>query len=171
LIKKDSTFPLERGLLNMKENIGVSGTWLFVWRDKDGNILETREEHNLITQSGLEAIAALFIGELPQSNAMYLALGTGTTASASGNTKLQVEGYRKILTSKTRNLNEVRLRFFLTTGEAVSDNWVELGVMLAATDMPDSGKMLNRILPSGGIRKASNQTLTIEVRLRFQGVS
>ena len=47
----------------MKENIGVSGTWLFVWRDKDGNILETREEHNLITQSGLEAIAALFLGE------------------------------------------------------------------------------------------------------------
>ena len=157
--------------MNMQENVGVSGTWLFVWRDKDGNILETREEHNLITQSGLEAIAALFIGELPQSNAMYLALGTGTTASASGNTKLQVERYRKILTSKTRNLNEVRLRFFLTTGEAVSDNWVELGVMLAATGMPDSGKMLNRILPSGGIRKASNQTLTIEVRLRFQGVS
>ena len=155
----------------MKENIGVSGTWLFVWRDEAGNVLETREEHNLITQSGLEAIAALFIGELPQSNAIFLALGTGETAAADGNVKLEAEGYRKILTSKTRNLNEVRLRFFLTTGEAVSDNWVELGVMLAATGMPDSGKMLNRILPSGGIRKASNQTLTVEVRIKFQGVS
>jgi hypothetical protein len=30
---------------------------------------------------------------------------------------------------------------------------------------------LNRILPSGGIRKASNQTLTVEVRIKFQGVS
>jgi hypothetical protein len=157
--------------LNMKENIGVSGTWLFTWRDKDGNILETREEHNLITQTGFEALAALFIGELPASNAIYLALGTGTTAAASGDKKLETEGFRKALTSKTRDLNEVRLRFFLTTGEAVSDNWVEMGVMLAGTEIADSGQMLNRILPSGGIRKASNQTLTVEVRIRFQGVS
>lgn len=154
----------------MKENIGVSGTWLFTWRDEAGNVLETREEHNLITQSGLEALAALFIGELPQSNAMYLALGTGTTASASGNTKLQVEGYRKILTSMTRELNEVRLRFFLLTGEA-NGEWSEMGVFLAGTEIADSGQMLNRILPSGGIRKTSNQTLTVEVRIRFQGVS
>jgi len=169
LIKKDSTFPLERGLLNMKENIGVSGTWLFVWRDKDGNILETREEHNLITQSGLEALAALFIGELPQSSAMYLALGTGETVAASGDKKLEAEGYRKILTSKTRELNEVRLRFFLLTSEA-NGEWSEMGVMLAGTEMKDSGLNLNRILPSGGIRKASNQTLTVEVRIKFQGV-
>ena len=116
----------------MKENIGVSGHWLFVWRDKDGNILETREEHNLITQSGLEALAALFIGELPQSNAIFLALGTGETAAADGNVKLEAEGYRKILTSKTRNLNEVRLRFFLTTSEAIGE-WAEMGVFLAGT--------------------------------------
>jgi hypothetical protein len=165
LIKKDSTFPLERGLLNMKENIGVSGTWLFEWSDGTRRI-----EKNKITQSGLNALAALFIGELPQSNAMYLALGTGTTASASGNTKLQVEGYRKILTSMTRELNEVRLRFFLLTGEA-NGEWSEMGVMLAGTEMKDSGLNLNRILPPGGIRKASNQTLTVEVRIKFQGVS
>lgn len=154
----------------MKENIGVSGTWLFVWRDKDGNILETREEHNLITQSGLEAIAALFLGELPASNAIYLALGTGETLAVKGDKKLEVEGVRKTLTSKTRELNEVRLRFFLLTSEA-NGEWSEMGVMLAGTEMKDSGLNLNRILPPGGIRKASNQTLTVEVRIRFQGVS
>lgn len=154
----------------MKENIGVSGTWLFVWRDKDGNILETQEEHNLITQSGLEALAALFIGELPQSNAVYLALGTGETEAASGDKKLETEGFRKALTSKTRELNEVRLRFFLLTSEA-NGEWSEMGVMLAGTEMEDSGWNLNHILPSGGIRKASNQTLTVEVRIKFQGVS
>jgi hypothetical protein len=154
----------------MQENIGVSGTWLFVWRDEAGNILETQEERNLITQAGFEAIAALFIGELPQSNAVYLALGTGETEAASGDKKLEAEGYRKILTSKTRNLNEVRLRFFLLTGEA-NGEWSEMGVMLAGTEMKDSGLNLNRILPPGGIRKASNQTLTVEVRIKFQGVS
>ena len=53
----------------MKENIGVSGTWLFVWRDKDGNILETREEHNLITQSGLK--------HLPLTGAVIFMPGVG----------------------------------------------------------------------------------------------
>jgi len=154
----------------MKENIGVSGTWLFTWRDKDGNILETREEHNLITQSGLEALAALFIGEIPQENAIYLAMGTGETEAASGDKKLETEGFRKALTSKTRDLNEVRLRFFLTTSEAIGE-WAELGIMLAGTEMKDNGLNLNRILPPGGIRKASNQTLTVEVRIKFQGVS
>ena len=153
----------------LKEDVGVSGTWLFTWRDEAGNV-ETREEHNLITQSGLEAIAALFIAELPANNAMYLALGTGTTAAANGDKKLEIEGFRKILTSKTRELNEVRLRFFLTTGEANGD-WSELGIMLSATGIKDSGTMLNRILPPGGIRKASNQTLTVEVRIKFQGVN
>ena len=156
--------------MNLKENIGVSGTWLFTWRDEVGNILETREERNLITQTGFEAIAALFIGELPQSNAVYLALGTGETEAASGDKKLEAEGFRKALTSKTRDLNEVRLRFFLTTSEA-NGEWSEMGVMLAGTEMKDSGLNLNRILPPGGIRKASNQTLTVEVRIRFQGVS
>ena len=154
----------------MKENIGVSGTWLFSWRNEVGDVLETREERNLITQSGFEAIAALFIGELPQSNAVYLALGTGETEAASGDKKLEAEGFRKALTSKTRDLNEVRLRFFLTTSEAIGE-WAELGIMLAGTEGKDSGWNLNHILPSGGIRKASNQTLTVEVRIRFQGVS
>ena len=155
--------------MDVKENIGVSGTWIFTWRDEAGNV-ETREEHNLITQSGLEAIAALFIGELPQSSAIYLALGTGETLAVKGDKKLEVEGFRKTLTSKTRELNEVRLRFFLLTSEA-NGEWSEMGVMLAGTKMKDSGLNLNRILPPGGIRKASNQTLTVEVRIRFQGVS
>lgn len=152
--------------MDVKENVGVSGTWIFEWSDGTRRI-----EKNLITQSGLESMAALFIGELLQSSAIYLALGTGETSAASGDKKLQAEGYRKILTSKTRELNEVRLRFFLTAGEAINDNWSELGVMLVGTDIKDSGQMLNRILPPGGIRKASNQTLTVEVRIKFQGVS
>lgn len=43
----------------MTESIGVSGTWIFTWSDGTRRI-----EKNLITQSGLEAIAALFTGKL-----------------------------------------------------------------------------------------------------------
>lgn len=151
--------------MDVKENVGVSGTWIFEWSDGTRRI-----EKNLITQSGLESMAALFIGELLQSSAIYLALGAGTAEAKSNDKKLQAEGFRKILTSKTRELNEVRLRFFLVTSEANSE-WSEMGIMLAGTEMKDSGLNLNRILPSGGIRKASNQTLTVEVRIKFQGVS
>lgn len=147
----------------MTESIGVSGTWIFTWSDGTRRI-----EKNIITQSGLESLAALFIGELPQSSAMYLALGTGETAAANGDKKLEAEGFRKILTSKTRELNEVRLRFFLVTSEA-NGEWSEMGIMLAGTEGKDSGWNLNHILPPGGIRKASNQTLTVEVRIKFQG--
>jgi hypothetical protein len=148
------------------ENIGISGHWLFTWHDKAGNIIETREEKNLITTSGLNSLAALFIGEILQSAAMYLALGTGTTPAVSEDPKLEMEGFRKIMTSKTRNLNEVRLRFFLATTEANGD-WAELGVFLAATGIQDSGYLLNRVLPAGGVSKVANQTLTVEVRITF----
>lgn len=153
--------------MDVKEHIGVSGTWLFTWHDEAGNILETREEHNLITQSGLNTLAALFIGDIPQDSPIYLALGTGTAAALAGNKKLGVEGFRKALTVKTRQLNEVWLRFFLLINEAINDNWTELGVFLAGTNNPDSGELLNRVLPVGGIRKTNNQTLTVEVRIRF----
>ena len=151
----------------MKENIGVSGTWLFTWRDKDGNILETREEHNLITQSGLEAIAALFIGDPEQC---YIPCPGHRKQRRPVGTKNWRRGVPKSSYLKTRDLNEVRLRFFLTTSEA-NGEWSEMGVFLAGTEGKDSGWNLNHILPSGGIRKASNQTLTVEVRIRFQGVS
>jgi len=156
--------------LDLKENIGVSGTWRFIWRDENGNVIETREEHNLITQSGLNALAAIFVGEIPVNNAIYLAVGTGTTAAASGNTKLEGEVFRKAIAVKTRELNELRFRFFFTPGEANGD-WSEQGVFLAATEITDSGQILNRILPPGGISKVSRNTLTVEIRIPLTAVT
>lgn len=147
----------------MVEEVSVSGKWSLTWQNPDGNII-AREEKNLITQSGLNALAAIFCGEIPADNAIFIALGTGTAAAVSGDTKLGDEGYRKIITSKGRNLNELRIRFFIPTTEAIG-NWSELGVFLAATSVSGSGQLLNRVLPSGGISKAANQTLTIEVRI------
>ena len=145
----------------LRDKTKVSGYWTFTY--SDGTV---KTEKNLITQSGLNAMAALFIGEIPADSTIYLAMGTGTVAAITGDSALGTEGFRKILTSKTRNLNEVRLRFFMMSSEGVG-NWSEAGVFIAGTAQSGSGQLLNRILPTGGISKASNQVMTIEVRIPF----
>lgn len=145
----------------MNDAIKITGEWLFYL---DGQLV--KREKNLIVQSGLNFLAALLIGEQTNSIPFHLALGTGTTAPAATDTKLVTEGLRKAVSSKQRQANMVRLRTFFLANEA-NGTWAEFGIFLAGTDQKDSGTLLNRIVPTGGISKESNQVLTIECRLTF----
>jgi hypothetical protein len=144
-----------------QEGIKVSGEWLFYL---DGQLV--KREKNLVVQSGLNFLAALLIAEQTNSVPIHLALGTGTTAPAAGDTKLVAEGLRKQIAAKTRQANLVRLRTFFLANEA-NGTWTEAGIFLAGTDLANSGTLLNRIVPTGGISKAANQVLTVEIRLTF----
>lgn len=141
------------------QGLSVFGEWDFIY--EDGTVLTSK---NLITQSGLNFLASLLINEQTNDVPFYLALGTGSTAAASGDSKLQTEVFRKILASKSRQGNMVRLRFFFQSAEA-NGNWTEFGVFAAGTALKDSGTMLNRLVTP--ISKADNTVLTIEVRLTF----
>jgi len=145
------------------ENIQVTGEWLFYL---DGQLI--KREKNLVTQSGLNFLATLLIRDGGQSNDIpfHLALGTGTTSPAAGDTTLENEQLRKEVSAKTRQANLVRLRTFFLANEA-NDTWSEFGIFMAGTDTKDTGTLLNRITPTGGISKSSNQVLTIEVRATF----
>lgn len=144
-----------------QEGIKVSGEWLFYL---DGHLV--KREKNLIVQAGLNFLASLLINETTNSIPFHLALGTGTTAPAATDTKLVAEGLRKAVSAKTRQANLVRLRTFFTSQEANS-TWYEFGIFLAGTDARDSGTLLNRITPTGGISKTAQQVLTVEVRITF----
>lgn len=148
----------------MDESIKVTGTWHFIWTDKSGKELRRRTEKNLVVASGLVAYAAILANELAQNCAVYLAMGTGVTAAANGDTKLETETTRKIITTLTRNSGTLIYRFYFFTGEAVGD-FTELGVFLEATSAADRGRLLNRVLPVGGISKTSNEQLIIEVQV------
>jgi len=150
----------------MNESIQVTGTWNFIWSDKDGKEIRRRTEKNLVVASGLAAYAAILADELAQDCAIYVALGTGTTAAANGDTKLETETVRKIVTTLTRNSATIIYRFYFLTGEAVGD-FTEWGVFLEATASADSGRLLNRLVPVGGVSKASNEQLTVEVQIAF----
>jgi hypothetical protein len=151
----------------LRDEVKVSGVWRFTW-EESGQVVKIVEKPNLIVQSGLEALAAIIVDEIPQGNAIFLALGTSTTPPAKTDTTLKAEGFRKILTDKSRFSNEIRLRFYLMTTEA-NGLWKEAGVFLAGTEIANSGWLLNRIIPSGnGINKVSNQSLTVEIRVPLQ---
>lgn len=149
------------GMLVVQEAVKISGEWLFCL---DGKLI--RREKNLITQAGLNFLAALLINEQTNSIPFHLALGTGTTTPAATDTKLVAEGLRKLISTKTRQANLVRLRTFFTAQEA-NQTWYEFGIFLAGTANKDSGALLNRIMPTGGISKSSQQVLTVEVRITF----
>jgi hypothetical protein len=139
--------------------IKIRGDWIFTY--SDGTVIKRK---NLVVQSGLEFLAALFVGEQSPDTPIFIALGTGTQAASSTDGKLRVEGIRKGVTFRQRQLNVVRLRAFFLAIEANGD-WQEFGVFVAATDVTDSGILFNRLVTP--ISKASNQVMSIECRLTF----
>lgn len=143
----------------MQDNITVSGEWTFSY--SDGTVIAAK---NKVVTSGLGALAAIFVGEIPASSAIWIAAGTGTTAVANADRTLEVEGYRKILVTKSRQGGTVILRTYLLQSEGNGD-WEEWAVFIAGTDQADSGIMLNRLVTP--ISKAGNQVLTVEVKLTF----
>lgn len=146
-------------MIAVPESIAIQGDWIFIYGDG-----KTVEAKNLITQSGLNLLAALLIGEQTNSLPFHLAIGTGTNPAAAGDSKLQVEAFRKIVSAKTRQANMVRIRTMLLATEA-NGNWQEFGIFAAGTDQKDSGTLLNRLVTP--ISKASNTVLTIECRITF----
>lgn len=151
---------IKKSYKKIKDGTSVRGEWLFFL---DSHLIYKGD--NLITQAGLNFIAGLLAGnnaDVP----IHLALGTGTKAPALTDKTLQVESLRKPISSKVPQNNIVRIRTFFLPTEANGD-WKEFGLFLSGTDLPDSGTLFNRIIPPGGISKAGNQVLSVEVRITF----
>ena len=62
-----------------------------VLTDKDGNIKDTREYSNLVTNAGLAGLASLLNGAGGEAAFTYLAIGIGTTAAVAADTTLDSE--------------------------------------------------------------------------------
>lgn len=149
--------------MNIPQAVQVHGAWTFTWADADGRE-RRREEHNLIVNTGLYALASIISGELEQTCAVWLAMGTGTTAAAATDIALETESIRKVITTRTRSGAAVVYRFYFLASEAVGD-YYEWGVFLEATALSGSGRLLNRLVPAGGVSKDATENLTVEVRL------
>jgi hypothetical protein len=92
--------------MNTKDDIKASGSLRVVVYDKSGAVKEDREFNNLVVTTGKNFVASRIVGVV--DNVMsHMAVGSGTTAAAAGDTALQTELGRVALASNTAALNVV----------------------------------------------------------------
>jgi len=135
--------------LKLKGRVGI------VLKDKDGNVKETREIDNLVVDAGLDYIASRMEGT--SSNVMsHMALGSGTTAAAAGDTDLEsILGSREALDSTTVTDNAVAYVASFEAGDATGAV-TEAGIFNAVS----GGTMLCRTVFSV-VNKAADDTMSV----------
>jgi hypothetical protein len=125
--------------------------------DKDGNLIDERFGHNIVTTVGLTHIADQLASSASEDAMGYMAVGTNSTAAAAGNTALgaEVASSRVALTSRTHSGAIVTYvgTFPAATGTGAL---VEAGIFNAAS----SGILLCRLVYSV-INKGASDSLVI----------
>ena len=137
------------------ENLKLSGQVDIVLRDKNGNVKEERTEKNLVVTTGLGYIASR-MKDASATAMTHMALGSGTTAAAAGQTDIvTLLGAREALDSTTVTANAVAYVASFEAGDATGAV-TEAGIFNAST----SGTMLCRTVFSV-VNKAADDTMTV----------
>lgn len=135
------------------EKFHCIGEWTLELRGPDGKVKEVRK-HNLITTVGFQLISdCLFAQSSRPAVAQYIAVGTGTTAAAIGDTALQTESLRK-LASYSYAAKVATLAATFNAGEATGA-LTEAGMLTAVS----AGLLLNHVIYSV-INKGALDVLT-----------
>jgi len=137
------------------DNMKAKGRLNIVLKDENGNIKDQREVDNLVVDSGLDYIASR-MKDATATAMSHMALGSGTTAAAAGDTDLEsVLGSREALDSTTVTDNTVQYVASFEAGDATGAV-TEAGIFNAST----AGSMLCRTVFSV-VNKGANDTLSI----------
>tara|TARA_B110000285_G_scaffold98820_1_gene112673 strand:+ start:234 stop:683 length:450 start_codon:yes stop_codon:yes gene_type:complete len=139
----------------INENLKLRGDVAIVLKDKNGNVKESREIHNLVVSSGLEFICSRMAGT--SAGVMsHMALGSGTTAASSGQTDLvSILGSREALDSTSASSNTITYVSSFEAGEGTGAV-TEAGVFNAAS----SGTMLCRTV-FAVVNKQADDTMSV----------
>lgn len=142
----------------LNENLKLSGQLNIVLKDKDGNVKDEREVKNLVVNSGLAYIASRMVGT-SKSVMSHMALGSGTTAAAAGQTDLvTMLGSREALDSTTISGTNNEKVVYVSTFEAgdATGAVTEAGIFNAST----AGDMLCRTV-FAVVNKQADDTMSI----------
>jgi hypothetical protein len=138
----------------INDNLKLKGRVAMVLRDAEGNVKAEQEIRNLVVDAGLDFIASR-MKDATATAMSHMAIGSGTTAAASGDTALETELGRNALTSTTVTDNAVA--YVATFGAGVGTGAVtEAGILNAGT----GGDMLCRTVFSV-VNKAADDSLQI----------
>ena len=139
----------------INEELKLSGDVALVLKDKNGNVKESREIHNLVVSSGLTFICSRMAGTSADVMS-HMALGSGTTAASSGQTDLvSILGSREALDSTSASSNTITYVSSFEAGEGTGAV-TEAGVFNAAS----SGTMLCRTV-FAVVNKAADDTMSV----------
>jgi hypothetical protein len=139
----------------INEDLKLRGDVAIVLKDKDGNIKENRKIQNLVVSSGLEFICSRMAGT--SAGVMsHMALGSGTTAAAAGQTDLvSILGSREALDSSTASSNTITYVSSFEAGEGTGAV-TEAGIFNASS----SGTMLCRTV-FAVVNKQADDTMSV----------
>jgi hypothetical protein len=138
-----------------ENNLSVKGRLSVVLRDADGNVKQSQDIPNLVVSSGLAFIASR-MKDTTDAAMSHMAVGSGTTAAAAGDTALETQiGSRVSLTSTTVTSNAVAYVATFAAGTGTGAI-TEAGIFNAST----AGTMLCRTVFSV-VNKGADDTLQI----------
>jgi hypothetical protein len=142
----------------LTEKLKMTGDVSLVLKGADGQVKETREIKNLVVNAGLAYVISRMVGTA-KSVMSHMALGSGTTAAAAGNTDLEsILGSREALDSTTiagSNNEQVVYVASFEAGDATGAV-TEAGIFNAST----AGDMLCRTV-FAVVNKGANDSLTV----------
>mgnify|MGYP001808482507 CR=1 FL=1 len=145
----------------VNDGIKVRGDLDIVLIGADGKIKERRQKTNLVVTAGLNLICARLKDDTTDEPS-HMAIGTGTTAAAAGDTALGTEASggsyaRQSVGTPTLNTTNKSIQFVSSFGAGVGTGAItESGIFNAAT----SGTCLARVVFSA-VNKSASDTLQI----------
>lgn len=125
----------------MNKGITLRGDVLIERRKKDGTVIDSEKLKNLIVNVGKERVARLICGDGSGIGAFgYIAIGTGTTSPAVGDTTLETEVARENATDAYEASYKATFEKTFSFGSGISYAITEAGVF----DEASGGIMLDR---------------------------
>ena len=140
----------------LHDRMEIRGACHVVLRDKDGNLKAERHVDNLVVTTGRDAIMERLDSSPATSQPTHMAIGTGSTAPAAGNTALGAEIDRNALTSNTASGAVLTMVGNWAAGDGTNSAIAEAGVLNAAS----SGTLYSRATFTA-INKGASDTLQI----------
>ena len=139
----------------INDDLKLRGDVAIVLKDKDGKVKDSREINNLVVSAGLTYICSR-MADASAGVMSHMALGSGTTAAAAGDTDLEsILGSREALDSTTASSNTITYVSSFEAGEGTGAV-TEAGIFNAAT----SGTMLCRTV-FAVVNKQADDTMSV----------
>lgn len=139
----------------INDDLKLRGDVAIVLKDKDGKVKESREINNLVVSAGLTYICSR-MADASAGVMSHMALGSGTTAAAAGDTDLEsILGSREALDSTTASSNTITYVSSFEAGEGTGAV-TEAGIFNAAT----AGTMLCHVI-FPVVNKQADDTMSV----------